>query len=164
MIVGLQQDIQITVAIQVAELALMDALALRGNSFFEISFAIAVPDVYSGIVAGTGIAHLTDEDVQVAVAVDVPDFTGVSVDDLAQYVHFPYVAGPFIPPCLPIHIAGRKDHLRAPALDQLAGGTLCKRHLGINYVFLELAATGMFEPAPSANEIDFTIQIDIHGN
>jgi len=86
MIVGLQQDIQISVAIQVAEFTLMDTLAVRGNGFFEIPFTIAVPDVYSGVVAGAGIAHLADEDVQVAVAVDVPDFTSMAVDDLAQRV------------------------------------------------------------------------------
>ena len=97
MIVGLEQDIEISVTIQVTEFALMDALPMRGNGFFEIPFAIAVPDIYSGIVTGTGIAHFADEDVEVAVTVNIPDFTGMAVDDLAQHMLFPSVPRPLIP-------------------------------------------------------------------
>ena len=63
MTVGLHQNIQVSVAIQVAEFSFMDALAVRGDGLFEIPFAIAVPDVRPGVIAGSGIAHLTNEDV-----------------------------------------------------------------------------------------------------
>ncbi len=57
-VVGLDEDIQVAVSVEIAEPSLVNALAGGDDRFSEVAFSVAVPDEDSRLGCGAGLAHL----------------------------------------------------------------------------------------------------------
>ncbi len=113
----------------------MNTLALVDACLLEISFSVTVPDINFGLVPGTGIAHLADEDVEVTITIYISYFTGVSVNNVTELVSYPLTAVPLVPVCIAIHVTWAEDHLGSASFYQLAGGALCKCLVAVDNIF-----------------------------
>jgi hypothetical protein len=113
------------------------------------------------IVPGAGITHLADKDVKVTVAVNISYFAGMAVDNVTELVSYPFFAVPFVPVCISVHIAGAKDDLGSASFNQLAGGTLCKRHIAVDNIFLVIGTGGVLKPSASTDDVEFAVEVDI---
>ena len=115
LVVGLGQDVEIAVAVQVGQPQLVIGEPLRDDLLAKMPAAVAVEDPGGGLGTPAGIAHLGREDVEVAVLIDVAERQAVAVHDVGaeQIVADPGVAVPLIPSERPGVVAGPEHDLRA---------------------------------------------------
>src|SRR6185369_10557027 len=133
-VVRLVQDVEITIAIEISQTCFVKAVSRHQLALAEIASAVTIKNprlririVQVGALLGP-LRHLSGEDVQMTITVDVAPLEGVTVNHVAarELVANPVggirrIASAFIPFERPDPIARRDDDLRVFARLELSG-------------------------------------------
>ena len=134
------------------------------NLLLKVTRAVSIVDPCSGVDAVSGAPHLCDENVQMAVSVNVLDSQAVTVNDEGVDVGGdPGRAVPGIPTQRTVRVAGPDDYLGPSAGNQLSDGGTCKLSpsFAINDVFDKGGAGDVAVPPPGSDNVDRAVQINV---
>lgn len=81
MVIRLNDNIEVAVSVQVGQAAFVGALPAVNYLLAKIAFAIAPPHHDSGVIPGAGGPHLADNDIEVAIQIDISHLARVPMAD-----------------------------------------------------------------------------------
>ena len=166
--VGFGNDVQVAIAIQIANSRFMIVNAGREQGLRESPPAVSIKDPHAraGLpleLASIGpLGHLGPENIEMSILVDVCKFKAMAmIHVFTKQVMFHPVLSPLEPFETSDTVTHDKHHFRPGPLNNLAGRRPRGQRFLVNQVRLKLHTALMLEPVPATDQVDRSVAVNV---